>query len=125
MPTDVNEYAPVVGASLTLLQHHTPTFHVPITRRQAARVATYPPSLISAIATSGGVPTLSLLTPIHCTRGWNHLGIWNARTPHNATFHVLLRHYTRTKNGAFRGRNAPHTHHTSINNNNAQWFSIR
>ena len=59
-PTDVNEYAPVVGAPLTLLQPSLPQHSMCPSLAATPHVwNTSPPSLISAIATSGGVPTLS------------------------------------------------------------------
>ena len=57
-PTDVNEYVPVVGASLTLLQLLLPQHSMCPSLATTPHVwYTFPPSLISAIATSGGVPT--------------------------------------------------------------------
>ena len=65
--TDVNEYAPVVGASLTLLQSSQPQHSMCPSLAATPHVCPKrPPSLISAIATSGGVPTLPLCPhPLH------------------------------------------------------------
>ena len=65
--TDVNEYAPVVGASLTWLQPSQPQHSMCPSLAATPHVCpARPPSLISAIATSGGVPTLPLRPhPLH------------------------------------------------------------